>query len=322
MYLCLCNKCAINTMLNMQNKLLFIISSLIITANFVVPVFADETPDSPALYFRAVNAGYKDDQSSQNYDFFEISKASSEDLDVSPYTIQYYNSSDKFVSELSFPESTFLRAERVVFGFNGSPQYADASPLYQYDFSSSGLASTAGRLRIMNGDKIVDEVCWGKTTCEQNVPKFATSESDNRTAVLCRSEDCLEPYSLEQYYPNINEDVFYEPEPEVISLCSELKISEIYAYYEESAQEQFVELYNPSDSEKNLTHCSLRYKNNIYPLSGDISAHGYLIIQDIPLTKNPSSELTIELFDASGIIDAASYPSQKKGTSVIVLDGQ
>lgn len=311
-------------MSDMKNIKFFASLGIIITATLAQPVFAESSTDAPPLFFRAVNAGYKDDNSAQNYDFFELEKTVADDLDLSAFRIQYFNSSDNLAGELEFAEPTVLRADSVIFGYQKSPQYQDSSARYLYNFSSSGLASTAGRLRIVQGEKTVDEICWGKLTCDQQLPKFATKQADNPTAIICQ-KDCTELFSLEEYYPNIQEDSIYIPEPEPVEKpsCSGLKITEIYSYYEENSSEQFIEIFNSNEHDQNLTACTLRYKNKYYPLSGTLTAESYTIIQDILLTKDPSTSLTIELRDENGLVDSLTYShGQKRGASFALLDGQ
>ena len=128
---------------------------------------------------------------------------------------------------------------------------------------------------------------------------------------------------LEKYYPSINQEAITILEPETNNECVGLQITEIYAYYEENASEQFIEIYNSTDQELLLDQCVIRFKNNDYPLDGSILPHEYKAIYSIPLTKNPSSELTIELLSQTSTIDIAKYSNgQKKGTSNILLDGQ
>lgn len=294
-----------------------------LAAMLACPVFASES-ESPPLYFSAVNAGYKDDLSSQNYDFFELAKVVSDDLDLSPFKIQYYNSSDNLAGELEFSEPTILRGDSAVFGFSKSPQYQDLETRYLYNFGSSGLASTAGRLRIVQGEKIIDEICWGKLTCEQQLPKFATKQEDNRTSVICHT-DCLESFALEEYYLDVNPNAIFipEPEPSVVPSCAGLKITELYSYYEENSSEQFIELYNSNGYDQELSACTLRYKNKNYPLIGTLAANSYTIVQDILLTKDPSSALVVELFDANGVVDSLTYShGQKRGASFATIDDQ
>ena len=156
-----------------------------------------ELEDQSPLYFYAVNVGYKDDNSSQNYDFFELRKTGSEDLSMDNYRIIYTNSSGNAATPLGFAEGTMLRSEALVFGFAKSPQYSEASEQYLYNFSSSGLASTSGKLSLYEGEDLIDEICWGKTTCDQQITKFSNGDS------YALGDGIFAP---QQYYPEIIED--------------------------------------------------------------------------------------------------------------------
>ena len=193
----------------MKTKYAYTIISLlaILIGIASAPAWAEEEsnnstdPELPLLYFYAVNVGYKDDGSSQNYDFFELRKSSEEDLALDNYQIIYTNSSGSASTPLSFKEGTLLRSNSLVFGFSKSPQYIESSAEYLYTFSSSGLASTSGKLSLYEGENLVDEICWGKLKCDKQITKFVTSEEGNYSYIFEGGE--LKP---EKYYPEIIED--------------------------------------------------------------------------------------------------------------------
>ncbi len=157
----------------------------------------DEPETRPPLYFYAVNVGYKDDASAQNYDFFELRKTGTDDLLMENFRIVYTNSSGNAATPLEFTEGTMLQSDALVLGFAKSPQYSGAPEQYLYNFSSSGLASTSGKLSLYDGEDLVDEICWGKATCDQQIAKFANGDS----YVL---EDGA--FAPQQYYPEIIEN--------------------------------------------------------------------------------------------------------------------
>lgn len=209
----------------------------------------------------------------------------------------------------------------MVFGFKNSPQFAEADSIYQYYFSSSGLASTAGILQLWLGDDLLDEVCWGKLSCVQNVAKFSTSATDNFSYL--RGEDNL--FTPAIYHPEINLDAIISLAPPAEpSLCGMLTVSEIYTYYVDSATEQFIELYNPGDTEIPLDPCNIRYKNTVIPLSGSLSPGAYLAVQDSALifTKDPSTFNTVSISDTSGdiLLDFVYPHGQKKGTAYAIFN--
>ncbi len=164
-------------------------------------VFAD-TESPPLLRFYAINAGYKDDSSNQNYDYIELERLTDSNLSLESYRIIYTNSSGNLAGEISFPKNTILLAERFVLGASVNPLFSNDDSLLSYDFGNSGLAATAGKLELYQGEHKIDEICWGKLECSAHYSKFDTKYEDNYTLVRCTS-DCTEgqDYSLQKYYP-------------------------------------------------------------------------------------------------------------------------
>lgn len=301
----------------MQKKILITICTFLAVIISVNLVFAEENDlpieSAPSLRFYAVNAGYKDDNSSQNYDFIELERTVSEDFSLAGFSLKYFNSSDKPSGEITFTEQQILGADRLVLGFSKSPQYVDweDSP-YLYYFSSSGLASTAGRLQLLFNEEIIDELCWGKIVCSAQNPKFATKPEENYS--LVHTED---GYEQLQYYPEI-QSVITELAIDEEPLECNLIISEIYTYYESSANEQFVELYNPTEVEQDISRCAFSHKNISYEISGTIPPGAYYIYQnpEITFTKNPT---TYNVYSLAGQ-DVLLPHGQKRGTSYALFN--
>ena len=285
------------------------------------------------LRFHAVNAGYKDDSSAQNYDFIELERIVEDYLELSSFRIIYTNSAGNVSGEISFAENLRMLGNRLVLGASVSPQYSSADgSYYLYDFGSSGLASTAGMLELYHGEDKIDEICWGKLECDNSYAKFATKLEDNYSLKRC-SKECLDgvDFTMEKYYPDINFESIAElpsdEEPEVVSVsssCNGVKITEVYSYYQANASEQFIELYNPTDALILLDSCRVAYKNNVYPLFGELAPGDYYAYQDVALslTKNPVSANTISVIDLDGtVVDSIDYPNgQKRGTSYALFD--
>lgn len=301
----------------MQKKLLITICAFLAVIISVNLVFAEEndlpTEPAPSLRFYAVNAGYKDDNSSQNYDFIELERTVAEDFSLAGFSLLYFNSSDKQAGEIVFTEQQILGADRFVLGFSKSPQFVDweDSP-YLYYFSSSGLASTAGRLQLLFNREVIDELCWGKIVCAEQNPKFATKPEENYS--LVRTED---GYEQLQYYPEI-QPVITELVVEEEQLECNLIISEIYTYYESSVNEQFVELYNPTDVEQDISRCAFSYKNTSYEISGIIPPGAYYIYQnpELTFTKNPTTYNIYSLAEQDVLLPHG----QKKGASYALFN--
>ena len=298
--------------------------------------------EATTLRFSAVNPGYTDaTKVAQNYDFIELTKNSNEALGLEDYWIEYTNSTGKVMEPFTFPEGAVLETASVVLGFDKSPQYKTANSLYLYNFgSSAGLASTSGRLRLYLADKVVDEVCWGKTSCEEKWDKFASSEEDNfsmqRKMVAeegcdISNDACKEVvlWQAEKYYPEIDElaiVIVQSGEPSPMPQCMGVTFTEIYSYFENDYTEQFVELFNSGDEIVNLSGCKIVYKNQTFELSGELYPEHYLAYRnlDLKLTKNPSSQNTISLVDVDGSIvsELTYYKGQKKGASYALVETQ
>ena len=289
-----------------------------------------------------MNAGFKDDDSNQHYDFIELERMYDSELELEPFRLVYTNSSGNHAGEITFAENLVLSSNRLILGASVNPQYSSipSSP-YVYNFGTAGLASTAGKLELYHGENLIDEVCWGKIECEQNYAKFSTKAEDNTSIVRCE-EDCPDnsTYVTQKYYPEPNFDSIAEkapesappelssPEPDINvepeqslpqDSCDGIVISEIYSYYINSPQEQFIELYNPSQNNLSLTGCSLEYKTSSFALDGVVSPGGYYLFQDteLALTKNPTATNAIIIKDAQdAIVASVNYPhGQRKGVS-------
>ncbi len=219
--------------------------------------------------------------------------------------------------------------EHLVLGAAISPQYSSAEgSYYLYNFGSSGLASTAGKLELYQGEHKIDEICWGKLECADNYAKFATKENDNYSLVRC-AKDCPErKFIFEKYYPTLNLDsiteAISEPLEEPTISCDGAIITEIYSNYANSASEQFIELYNPNPGPIILDSCFLRYKTTDYPLNGELKAGEYYIFQnpDLSLTKDPSSSNPVSIINQEKqTVTQINHPhGQKKGTSYALFD--
>ena len=244
-------------------------------------------------------------------------------LELSDFSIVYFNSSGNESGRIRFSENQILVRTDLVLGFAKSPQFSDFSDTaYTYNFGSSGLASTSGKVQLLQGDTLIDEICWGKLECEHPNPKFNTKQEDNASLVLCESEQCDSTYLQQAYYPEIIESIEIVNQPENNS-CDGLIISEILSYYSEDPTEQYIELYNYSHESINLSSCQLIYKNKEYPLDGELASFEYYVYQnsDLTLTKDPTSYNTYSIKYASGDIfyEVILPHGQKKGTSYAIF---
>ena len=292
---------------------------MIFCTNFLKGALAAE---AAPLEIYALNAGFRNENDSQFRDFIQLRRASAENLSLAEVRLIYFNSSGNQAGEISFPGNALLVGEFLTLGFAKSSSYADyVGTDFVYNFGTAGLSSTGGALRLIVGDQIIDELCWGKNECKNQYAKFATGADANYS--LVRQAD---GFALEKYYPDIDlQAIEYLPvESNVGTDCANLRITEVLSYYESDTAEQFVEIYNADDDNVALGNCALLYKKKQYVLDGELAAHGYFVYrnQDLVLVKNPSVYAELSIVDSTGeIVSSIKYlHGQRKLTSYALFD--
>ena len=198
---------------------------------------------------------------------------------------------------------------------------------------------------------IKSSVCW--TGGENCLPSFSTTVKSRSYTTIVRDAETGEYEHVPEYIPNYDIEsagLFLPPEPlpsseeTVLELniqkpsndvfnfdsdaqCQGLVFSEILSYYDEDTKEQFIELYNSTNSNIDTKGCKIRYKNKFYDLLSEnstsiIEASDYYVIHpEFQLTKNPNTDNAIELYDVNGsLIDTLNYPhGQKKSASYALI---
>lgn len=306
-------------------------------------------PESPTDHFtftsdliiKAINPGYTVDGTQNVGEFIEFQRITDAPLSLANYSVRYTTSSGKSTTLLNFSEGSSLVGEFLLTRLARSPESSASDITYM-----TTLAMSAGTIELLYHEDIVDSVCWG-CKLEACVEPFKSAAP----TTLVRNATTGMFESLSEYTPNFNPDspglVITLPElptapdesaPSTGSsddssdassselpsaYCYGLEFSEILSYYTNDKSEQFIELYNPTDRDIDLSSCTLRYKNKSYALSGIIKSNTYLAIYpaklpaSFSLTKNPSSSNTINLVDAdNSIVDVLVYShGQKTSTS-------
>lgn len=307
-----------------------------------VPV--DQFVFTSSLIIKAVNPGYTVDGTQNVGEFIELQRTTDTPLSLANYSVRYTTSSGKSTTLLNFSEGSSLVGEFLLMRLARSPESDQSDATYM-----TTLAMGAGTVELLYHEDVVDSICWASKseTCSDPF------KSANPTTLVRSSKDGSFEH-LTEYAPNFNSEVASlvvaspeppestnpsdessssssppadssdnsDPEP-LSSYCHGLEFSEILSYYADDKTEQFIEFYNPSDNNIDLSLCTLRYKNKSYPLSGTISSSGYLaiypakLLTSFSLTKNPNSSNTIDLVDAdNSIVDSLVYShGQKKSTS-------
>lgn len=294
-------------------------------------------PDQPSnkfefgtdLIIKAVNPGYTVDGTQNVGEFIELQKnIDNSNFSLAGYGIHYTNSSGKSTLLLDFSEGSLMTGETLLMRFARSPDSDRADATYM-----TTLAMTTGRVELTYRDEVVDWVCWGGgddclTSFKSAKPTTLLRDLQNGLfAHVADYEPSFNPTRPSLTIPpppeTLPDDKPSHDSPEATARCYELEFSEILTYYANDKTEQFIELYNRSDTTVIMDQCALRYKKKTYYLSGAIAADGYYAyypmhhLPSFTLTKNPNSSNTIELLDANGsTIDTLVYNhGQKKSTS-------
>lgn len=289
----------------------------------VIPVEPEFKAD---LIIKAINPGYKNELDEPEADeLIELHKTRPGDLDLSGYSLRYTNGSGNDSIIWEFAEGTILHGDSVILRYAKSPPGTIGDATY-----TSSLALTAGPLELLKDGELIDAVCWtGKKDC------YKPFKSNNPTTLVRNLETNKFAHDEKKYDPvyggadNISWPKLPDEEPGSENplqkpRCYALEFSEIYSYYENSASEQYIEIYNPTASAIDLSGCAVKYKNKLYNLNGTLNGERYLALSPtelgFTLTKNPSSSNTVGLVDAEGkTIDELVYTHGQKKTAAFAL---
>lgn len=143
----------------------------------------------------------------------------------------------------------------------------------------------------------------------QQANTFETSNSDNTEAdptintINTKQETQQEPVEL----------------PDSLKIeVGDLLITEIYANPVGTDKgQEFIEIYNNSESNIVLDQLNLQINTKTYQLSGDISPDQFVVIKQFPVTN---SQTTLKLIAGETIIDQVSYASSSEGKSLIKIN--
>jgi len=290
------------------------------------------------LIIYAVNPGYTQTTSSGKLsdvgEFIELLNLTDAPLALAGYSIVYTNGSGNETSLFTFPDESYLAGKHLLLRYHKSPE-ADAADLTY----RSSLALKAGPLKLVYDGEAVDEVCWtGKASCESSFSSKSPSvlKRDLATGSFAHlvADEYLPEFSSDEARlilpPDSDDetDPDLEPENQIPPHCQELEFSELLTYYVDDKSEQFIELFNPTNSAINLSGCKISFKNKMYDLNGTVEAGKYFAYyqsNQFALTKNPKNPLVLALIDADdSVVDEISYPNgQKKSTSYAkIIDTQ
>lgn len=264
-----------------------------------------------------------------------------------------------------FPVGSKMIGETILLRYESSPETAEGNQDLTYS-TSIAMAGSLTLIRLDNIQnlevlisttsdlshfgEIESSVCW--TGGENCLPSFSTTVKSRSYTTIVRNSETEEYEHVSEYllyYDVESSGLYLPPEPEAVveeptlesttkkpstdvfdfdkdTQCQGLIFSEILSYYDEDVKEQFIELYNSTNSNINISGCKVRYKNKFYDLSTEnsdsiIEASDYHVIYpEFQLTKNPNTDNTIELYDVNGtIIGTLVYPHGQKKSAAYAL---
>lgn len=280
---------------------------------------------------QSFNPGYSDIG-----EYFELGVNTDEhdSISLAGLSVIYQTSSGKEYNVFDFPEGYELTGESLLMRLSSSSEVAEAEDEHEVAdlIYTRNMAQSKGKIELRFKEEVIDRLCWGleEDGC------FSGFNSKKPT-VLVRDfsaeemEDLFFHVSVEDYTPKYDPErpgltIVEIPEEKIEPRCREIEFSEILTYFENSRDEQFIELYNSGDERVELSGCSLRYKNKLYPLSGAVDARGFVVFYpgaewNLSLTKNPTSSNLLEIVDTDGEVDDSLIytAGQRKGVSLAMV---
>lgn len=312
------------------------------------------------LIIKAVNPGYTVDGTQNVGEFIELQKTTDAPLSLASYSLRYTTSSGKNTTLLNFSEGSSLVGEFLLARLARSPESEKSDLTYMTTLAmGAGTVELIYKDDVVDsicwasksGTCAIPFKSSSPTTLVRNaqtgafehlaeyLPNFDPDSPSLSLPPLSddepnASEKPSKPDSSTTSDPDSTEtppgtDLPTTSPPDSDSAeplsarCYGLEFSEILSYYANDKSEQFIELYNPTDRDIDLSSCRLQYKKKTYTLSGAIQSNSYFAIYPasfspaLSLTKNPSSSNAIDLIDSdNSLVDTLVYlHGQKKSTS-------
>ncbi len=298
-----------------------------------------------SLIIKAINPGYTlpvgNDKLSDVGEFIELQNLTDAPIALAGYSLKYNFGGSSTATVFTFPEDSYMTGKHLLLRYQKSPEQAQADLTY-----SKSLAFDSGPLRLIYADEdgnetLLDSVCWRKDAelCQDYhaTEYFQNKDHKRKVAVRNLASGDFEQLNYDEYLPEFTpgaSGLYLPPESDEdnaggensetpnrkLPQCRGLEFSELLTYYEEDKAEQFIEFFNPTNADINLSGCTISYKNKTYPLEGVVKSGGYLAYHQstqFALTKNPKNPSVLTLIDADETpLDEVAYPNgQKKLTS-------
>lgn len=316
----------------------------------------------PKIAIYAVSPGYNLPAGKNSGELIELINLSDEELDISNVSIVYISkptstSSDGKATILyTFPDGATFIGDRILLRFADSPEAVAGAQDLTYDAASLAMSGSLKLIishsnnltsaeELLSASTVINSVCWlGGESC---LPIFSTTVKSRQYTTIMLDSETGEYFHAAEYSPiyDPNHSGLYIPSKDGLDnefsdnfddsssstridpVCTGLEFSEILTYYSDDQSEQFIEIYNSSDSPIPLSQCRLHYKNKSYPLltTALYLAPGayYVYYPTVALTKNPTTSNLYEILDVNGdVIDSLEVPHGQKKSASFALTGK
>ena len=286
----------------------------------------------PPVVILSYNPGFSDPYVGE---FMELRRLQPNSILLAGLSIIYETSSGSEYVVFEFDETYEMVGESLLLRLASSDEVKNAedeSTVADLTYTRN-MSQSAGRIKLKYSDEEIDSLCWGLKevgcyaafkTGKKNPPTTLVREiSEEEIGDFGFSADYVPSFDSLKPGLSVRE---VAPEEVIEPQCRALEFTELYTYYETSATEQFIELYNNSDEEINLDGCLISYKGKNYGLNGKLGARKFLAVYPVTawgltLTKNPTSANRLSIVDTDGetVDNLTYYSGQKKGVSLAKL---
>ncbi len=300
----------------MRKLLAAILGSVVLVASFNMPVHANET----SLLISEIKTA---SANSASQEFIEIYNASSNDIDVTGWKVQYIAATSTNANDIAVLEGILRSGGRLLLSSQVSSQpYIEGADFY----FNAGLAAAGGHVRIMMSDQttVVDTAGWGSARYAEGLAATAPSSgsslvrNSDLSGNMPDTNDNSKDFSISSTPTPQGGDI-YEAEPPKPIEYLPVHITELMANPASPLldhEAEFIELYNPNDTAVEMVGYVLQ-TGLIYQYTYEfgnyvIEPKEYLVLyaSETKLTlANTTSRARLLTPNAEVVYETAAYPS-------------